>query len=52
MKIPVKIQRDSDGQFVCIPPEFKFPFEEAILRKVGDKLIMEPAPKEKPLPDF
>ena len=45
MKRPVKLHRDAEGQFVCIPSEFELPVEDVIIRKVGDKLIIEPAPK-------
>ena len=45
MERTVKLLRDEESQFVEIPSEFEFPGEEAIMRKEGDKLIIEPAPK-------
>ena len=42
MERRVKLQRDSEGQFVCIPFEFEFPYEEVTIRKEGDRLIIEP----------
>ena len=41
MECRVKLQRDSDGQFVCIPFELELPSEEVTIRKVGDQLIIE-----------
>jgi antitoxin VapB len=41
MELPVKLLRDAEGQFVCIPSEFELPGEDAIMRKEGDKLIIE-----------
>ncbi|GAA0543380.1 antitoxin VapB [Rhizomicrobium palustre] len=38
---PVKLTRVGDDQIVEIPAEFALPGEEAILRKEGDKLIIE-----------
>ena len=49
MKRLVKIQKDDEGQFVCIPAEFDFPGDDAVMRKVGDRLIIEPVrPKPRP----
>ena len=45
MERSVKLHRDEQGQFVEIPSEFEFPGEEAIMRKEGDKLTIEPVPK-------
>ena len=42
MKRRVKLLRDGDGQFVCIPREFEFLGEDVIIRKTGEKLIIEP----------
>jgi antitoxin VapB len=46
MERSVKLLRDEDGQFVEIPSEFELPGEDAIMQKEGDKLIIEPAPKQ------
>ncbi len=46
MERSVKLLRDEESQFVEIPSEFEFPGEDAIMRKEGDKLIIEPAPKK------
>jgi antitoxin VapB len=40
----VKISRNGRNQAVRIPREFEFRGEEAIMRKEGDRLIIEPAP--------
>ena len=40
----VKLFRDGRNQAIRIPPEFEMSGEEAILRKEGDRLIIEPAP--------
>lgn len=40
----VKIFRNGRNQAVRIPREFALPGEDAIMRKEGDKLIIEPAP--------
>jgi antitoxin VapB len=45
MERTVKLLRDEESQFVEIPSEFKFPGEDAVMRKEGDKLVIEPAPK-------
>jgi antitoxin VapB len=45
MERSVKLLRDEEGQIVEIPSEFEFSGEDAIMRKEGDKLIIEPAPK-------
>ncbi len=45
MERSVKLLRDEECQFVEIPSEFEFPSEDAIMRKEGGKLIIEPAPK-------
>lgn len=46
MERRVKLLRDSEGQFVCIPHDLRFPGEDAIIHKEGAKLIIEPAPKQ------
>lgn len=40
----VKIFRNGRNRAVRIPREFEFPGEDAIMRKEGKKLIIEPAP--------
>jgi antitoxin VapB len=40
----VKVFRNGRNQAVRIPREFQFPGDEAVMRKEGDKLIIEPAP--------
>ncbi len=46
MERTVKLLRDEESQFVEIPSEFEFAGEDAIMRKEGDKLIIEPAAKQ------
>jgi antitoxin VapB len=41
----VKLFRNGRNQAVRIPREFELPGEDAIMRKEGDKLIIEPAKK-------
>ena len=40
----VKIFKNGRNQAIRIPREFEFSGEEAIMRKEGDRLIIEPAP--------
>jgi antitoxin VapB len=40
----VKIFKNGRNQAVRIPREFEFPGEDAIMRKEGDRLIIEPVP--------
>jgi antitoxin VapB len=40
----VKLFRNGRNQAVRIPREFELPGKEAIMRKDGDRLIIEPAP--------
>jgi len=40
----VKVFRNGRNQAVRIPREFEFPGGEAIMRKEGERLIIEPAP--------
>ena len=40
----VKVFRNGRNRAVRIPREFEFPGEEAIMRKEGDRLIIEPTP--------
>jgi antitoxin VapB len=40
----VRLFRNGRNQAVRIPREFEFPGEDAIMRKEGDRLILEPAP--------
>jgi antitoxin VapB len=41
----VKLFRNGRNQAVRIPREFELPGTDAIMRKEGDRLILEPAPK-------
>jgi antitoxin VapB len=41
----VKLFRNGRNQAVRIPRELELPGEDAILRKEGNRLILEPAPK-------
>ena len=45
----VSLFRNGRNQAVRIPVEFELPGDEAILRKEGDLLIIEPAEKKKNL---
>ena len=40
----VKLFKNGRNQAVWIPREFELPGEDAIMRKEGEKLIIEPAP--------
>ena len=40
----VRLFKNGRNQAVRIPREFELPGDEAILRKEGDRLILEPAP--------
>jgi antitoxin VapB len=42
----VKLFRNGRNQAVRIPREFEFPGEDAIMRKEGDRLIIELAPAQ------
>ena len=42
----VKIFRNGRNRAVRIPREFEFPGDEALMRKEGDRLILEPLPKQ------
>jgi antitoxin VapB len=43
----VSLFRNGRNQAVRIPREFELPGDEAIMRKEGDRLIIEPPPKKK-----
>jgi antitoxin VapB len=47
----VKVFKNGRNRAVRIPREFEFPGDEAIMRKDGNKLIIEPA-APKPLLEF
>ena len=49
MERHVKLFKNGRNQAVRIPREFELPGEDAIMRKEGDRLIIEPAPKRKSL---
>ena len=40
----VKLFRNGRNQAVRIPREFEFQGDDAVIRKEGDRLIIEPAP--------
>lgn len=42
----VKLFRNGRNQAVRIPREFELPGDEAILRKDGDRLVLEPMPRK------
>jgi len=42
----VKIFKNGRNQAARIPREFELPGEEAIMRKEGERLIIEPAPSK------
>ncbi len=44
MERAVKLFRNGRNQAVRIPREFELPGENAIMRKEGDRLVLEPAP--------
>lgn len=44
----VKLFRNGRNQAVRIPREFELPGEDAVVRKEGDRIVLEPAPR-KPL---
>jgi antitoxin VapB len=46
MQRRVSLFRNGRNQAVRIPREFELPGDEAIMRKEGDKLIIEPPPKK------
>lgn len=42
MERRVSLFRDGDSQAVRIPPEFELPGTEVVIRKDGERLVMEP----------
>jgi antitoxin VapB len=42
----VKLFKNGRNQAVRIPREFELPGSEAIMRKEGERLVIEPAPRE------
>ncbi len=46
MERQVKLFRNGRNQAVRIPREFQLPGDEATIRKEGDKLIIEAAPRK------
>jgi antitoxin VapB len=42
----VRIFRNGRSQAVRIPREFELPGKDAVMRKEGERLIIEPAPKK------
>lgn len=49
---PVKLFRNGRNQAVRIPREFELPGEDAVMRKEGDRLIIEPVRKKKTLAEL
>ncbi|HMN85206.1 MAG TPA: AbrB/MazE/SpoVT family DNA-binding domain-containing protein [Bauldia sp.] len=45
----VSLFRNGRSQAIRIPKDFELPGKEATIRKDGEKLIIEPAPKKKSL---
>jgi antitoxin VapB len=43
---PVKLFKNGRNQALRIPREFELPGDSAIIRKEGDRLIIEPAPRK------
>lgn len=41
----VKLFQNGRNQAVRIPREFELPGDEAVMRKEGDRLVIEPAPR-------
>jgi antitoxin VapB len=48
----VKLFKNGRNQAVRIPREFELPGEDAIMRKEGDRLIIEPTRRKKSLLDL
>ena len=42
----IKVFKNGRNQAIRIPREFELPGEDAIIRKDGDRLIIEPAPSK------
>jgi antitoxin VapB len=42
----VKVFKNGRNQAVRIPREFELPGDEAIMRKEGERLVIEPAPRK------
>lgn len=42
----VRVFRNGRNQAIRIPREFEFPGEEVLMRVEGNRLIIEPAPRE------
>jgi antitoxin VapB len=49
---PVKLFRNGRNQAVRIPREFELPGTDAVMRKEGDTLIIEPAKKKSGLSEW
>ncbi len=46
----VPLLRDEEGQFVLLPPAFEFARDDLVMRKEGDRLVIEIAEPKPPLP--
>ncbi len=49
---PVRLFRNGRNQAVRIPREFELPGEDAVIRKEGNSLIIEPAKKKNSLAEL
>jgi antitoxin VapB len=45
----VKLFRNGRNQAVRIPREFELPGQDAVMRKEGERLVIEPAPEKRSL---
>jgi antitoxin VapB len=52
MERHVKLFKNGRNQAVRIPREFELPGEDAIMRKEGERLIIEPAPRQSSLLEY
>jgi antitoxin VapB len=48
----VKLFRDGPSQTLCIPRELELDADEAIIRRDGARLIVEPLPRRRSLQDL
>lgn len=48
----VKLFRIGRNQAVCMPRDFELPGEDAIMRREGDKLVIEPTQRKRSLTEL
>jgi antitoxin VapB len=48
----VKLFRNGRNQAVRIPREFELPGEDAIMRREGERLVIEPVERKKTIPEL